>query len=498
MININQRKNIIIIKTDQQRFDTLGCMGHPTVKTPELDTLAADGIRFDNAYCVSPLCVPSRTSFFTGQYVHRTGSVTNGMCHHIHPETGSLLDILKDNGYKLALTGKNHAFDDDCLERNFVCREEYSHWGKTHGHISESDRKVTAWLGRETRFPHAADGDLGKMEGLIDEVMPFPEEECPTYRIAEDAITFLDSAAQDDAPFMLHCSFPEPHWPNVICETWYSMYGLDDIELEEFDHDWNDKPFAHWVQSRAYDSHLYSKDEVKRIVATYLAQVSFIDKAVGMVLDRLKQLGVYDDSIIVFCSDHGDYAGRYGLVAKTKAFYDSLIRIPLLMKFPGLDSCTVQAELSNIDILPTILDYLGYEVPENIGGRSFLPVLTGKVEMHRDEIFSEVGSPGAPPPPLSPDEFAIVQRQQERERGIFWFCDYTVLGRSVMIRKDNWKYCYYVGDREELYDLTEDPMELNNLADVPELSDKKADLKARLTAWLGKLPTENDPGLIFS
>lgn len=492
------KQNIIIIKTDQQRFDTLGCMGHLTVKTPSLDALAADGVRFDNAYCVSPLCVPSRTSFFTGKYVHRTGNVSNGMCHHIHPENGCLLDILKDDGYKLALTGKNHAFDDEYLERNFVCREEYSHWGKTHGHISYSDRKVAEWLGAENRFLHAADGELGRMEGLIDEVMPFSEELCPTYRIAVDAIAFLDSAAQDDAPFMLHCSFPEPHWPNVICEPWYSMYGSDEIELEEFDHAWENKPFAHWVQSRAYDSHLYSKDEVKRIVATYLAQISFIDKAVGMILERLKQLGMYEDSIVVFCSDHGDYAGRYGLVAKTKAFYDSLIRIPLLMKFPVLDNGTVQAELSNIDILPTVLDYLGYDLPITVQGRSFLPVLTGESETHRNEIFAEVGSPGTPPPPLSQEEFAVFQRQQESERGVFWFCDYTVFGRAVMIRKDNWKYCYYVGDRDELYDLSSDPMELNNLADDPLFSPKKADLKARLIACLGKLPTEYDPVIVKS
>lgn len=479
-------KNIIIIKTDQQRFDLLGCMGHPLLKTPHLDVLAEDGVLFNNAHCVSPLCVPSRTSFFTGNYVCKTGSVSNAMDHHIHQDPGCLLDTLKDVGYRLALVGKNHAFDHDYLKAHFCCHEEYENWGKKHGTIRESDQRVATWLQTEDRFPDGPNREHGKLEGLFEGAMPFNEDDCVTARIAEDAIDYIEGEAKDGAqPFMLHLSFPDPHWPNVVCEPYYSMYNPSEIELPAEDHDWNEKPFAHWVQSRVCGFRDYSKKEVQRIMATYFGQISSIDTAVGRVLDRVKELGLYDDCAIVFTSDHGDYAGNYGLLAKTKAFYESLIRVPLIMKIPGCPAGERRfAQLSNIDVMPTLLEGLELPVSEKVQGESFLPVLQGKADEHRSELFAEVGSPQDPPPAMSREAFVAFEEEQETSRGMFWFCDYTTRGRSMMIKKGGWKYCYYVGDCEELYHLHEDPLELTNLATNPAFNEMKQGLRNRLTDWL--------------
>lgn len=482
----NARPNLLIIKTDQQRFDTLGCMGHPVVRTPRLDALAEDGVRCTEAFCVSPLCVPSRTSFFTGDYVHRTGAVGNRAEHHIRAATGCLLDRFKERGYTLALAGKNHAFHDDYLESRFSFVEEYGHHGKTKGDLRPSDRALSDWYRVDDRFP-----EYGRQpfltEGFIPGPLPFAEAETMPRRIAEDAVRFLDEIRDD--PFVLHLSFPDPHWPNVVCEPWHSMYDPAALPpLEGSAMDWKGHPFAHWVQSLAYDFHRYDDGTVKKILATYYAQISFVDACVGSVLDRLKSQGIYDDTMIVFASDHGDFAGRYRLVAKTKGFYDSLTRIPLLMKMPvsadfPRGKKTVDALISNIDVMPTVLEALGMDSGP-ADGRSFLACLDGRTEAHRDAVFAEVGGFEPPPPVMEETDFLAHQERQRKAKGIFWFIEYTTRGRAAMIRADGWKYCFYTGDAEELYDLTSDPLEMRNLAKDPTHAERRRELQRRLMEWL--------------
>lgn len=473
--------NLVVIKTDQQRYDTLGCMGHPLIRTPNLDRLAGRGAVFDNAFCCSTLCVPSRVGFFTGQYVHRTGCTGNAPRQHIRSGQWSFLDELRDKEYVFGLAGKNHAFQDDYLAENFSFREEYGHWGKTHGHIRDEDREVTRWLttpgGPGNRM---ANGAL--MEGLIDTPLPFPEEHCPTWRIARDAIDFVDENRAK--PFFLYCSFPEPHFPNTVCEPYYSMYSPDQVQLEGTGIDWSEHPFAHYVQSQSSGFDAYTEEEKKRILAIYLGQITFIDKAIGALLDTVENFGLAEKTIIVFASDHGDYAGRYGLIGKTKAFSEPLIRIPLIVAIPRQpQGKRVGADVSNIDVMPTIADALGLGYSGRVQGRSFLELIEGGRQTHRDAIYAEVGTPQQPPPPMPISEFAVYNRKRVALDGVFWFTEYTTRGRSAMIRKDNWKYCFYTGDMEELYDLGSDPFELHNLADSPEHSDRKEQLKTDLLQW---------------
>jgi len=473
--------NLIVIKTDQQRYDTLGCMGHPLIRTPNLDRLAARGTVFDNAFTCSTLCTPSRVGFFTGQYVHRTGCTGTAPRDHIRKGQWSFLDGLRDRGYVLGLAGKNHSFHDDYLAEHFSFREEYGHWGKTHGDIRDEDRAVTRWLttkgGPGNRMPNGV-----LMEGLIDTPLPFPEEDCPTWRIAQDAIGFIDENRGN--PFFLHCSFPEPHFPNTICEPYYSMYSPDQVQLEGSDIDWTGHPFAHYVQSQSSGFDAYGEEERKKILSIYLGQITFIDKAIGMLLDAITHHGLEDETIVVFTSDHGDYGGRYGLVGKTKAFSEPLIRIPLIVFIPGrLRGQRAAANISNIDVMPTIGDVLGLEYSGRVQGMSFLPLIEGEKQAHREAIYAEVGTPQHPPAPIPMSELAEYSRNRVDQDGVFWFIEYTTRGRSAMVRKDNWKYCFYTGDKEELYDLGSDPMELNNLADAHEYSAKKAQLKADLLQW---------------
>lgn len=493
--------NLLIIKADELRHDSLGCTGHPVLRTPHLDRLAAAGTRFANACTVSTLCVPSRASFFTGQYVHTHRGWGNGQSHHIGLHQAALPRWLKEAGYATALVGKNHAFQNDYCDRWFDVREEYSHWNKNHGDIRDTDRAVADYRLHDPRpeFAHfgPASGCALLGEGLIDHPEPFPPEQCFTARIAEDALAFLDRQTGSALPFFLHLSFPDPHWPITVCEPYFSMYPPASLPpLEAWPMDWDGHPFKHFVQSQACGNDRYTEAERRRILATYYGQVSFIDTAVGRVLDRLATLGLEANTLVVFTADHGNFAGRYGLVGKTGGFMDALLRIPLILRGPGIPTgATCRAQVSNIDVVPTVLGLAGLPVPESVQGRAFGHCLADPASGHRDAVFAEVGAPQPPPPPVPRSDYAEHNRRRTEQDGWFWFCDYASHGRSAAIRTAEWKYVFYVGDCEELYDLTHDPCEVRNLAADPAHAARRDELKNRLLAWLLSAPFGSEPGL---
>lgn len=487
--------NVLLILVDEWRHDTLSVAGHPVVRTPAIDALAARGTRFTEAYCASPLCVPSRVSMFTGQYVNRHGGCGNGHADHIRPEQDTLIHHLHAAGYRCGQAGKNHTFQDGVFERYFCSRDEYMHWGKTHGEIRDSDRAVRAFREHDTRdyfskLSFSSNALMG--EGLIPTPEPFPAAQCPTARIAEDGIRFLEQ--HQDGPFCLHLSFPDPHWPNLLCEPWFSQYDPMTLPpLEAWPMDWDGHPFKHFVQSRACEYDRYSEAERRRILATYYGQCSYIDDAVGQVLIRLHQLGLDQNTLIVFAADHGNFAGRYGLIGKTGGFYDALVRIPCIIAGPGLPAGRVASgAISNIDLAPTLLDLLQLPALPAAQGRSFLPLLRGETESHRDAIFAEVGAPKYPPPPLDRATYDAYNRARCARDGWFWFVEYASHGRAAMIRTEGWKYAFNTNDLDELYHVAEDPLELHNRASDPTCTARRQQLRDRLMEWLLTAPFARD------
>ena len=484
---MKKKPNVLIIISDELRFDALSCMGSSVVKTPNIDALANDGVLFENAHCAGPLCVPSRVSLFTGQYSHRTRSVFFDQKDYLHPEQSSLLRTLKEDGYRTALVGKNDTFDEECFEQLIDTREEFNHFGKQAGQITESDQQVINYLGTENRPEfQKSNGWLKESvlgEGLIDGPMPFPPEQCPTARIAEDAIEFISK--NKEQPFMLYCSFPGPHWPNVVCEPYYSMYPPEKLpDLEAVDIDWSDQPFKYFVQSQACGNDKYTDLERKRILATYYGQISFIDDKVGEIIDSLQKNGIAEDTIVLFLSDHGDFGGRYGLVGKTSGFQEVLLRIPLILRIPGMEGGKRRtANVSMIDITPTLLDFLGFEIPSDIQGLSFKEVLAGERVEHRTEIFAEVGRGTKPPLPIPLEQYADYNNKRTEQDGWCWFTEYTCAGRAIMIKKDGWKYVHHTYDKNELYNLINDPYEMQNLAANPKYVDIEEKLKNSLMNW---------------
>lgn len=483
------KPNIILITADELIYNGLGCTGNPIVQTPNIDSLASNGTIFQEAHCVSPLCTPSRISMFTGLYTHAHNKFFVDEASHLGPEKRTLISDLKENGYKTALIGKNHTFKGSFLDRWFDVVEEYHHWGKQRGEMRPGDQEVYDWRHNDKREQFAkfaeAGGNTVLGEGLIDEPEPFPEEQCMTHRIAEDASDFIKENA--DTPFFMKYSFPDPHWPTVVCEPYYSMYDPDSIEeLPGFKEiDWNTHPFKHFIQSQACGFDEYTEDERKKIVAIYYGMITFIDKAVGTLIDSLEENGILNNTLIMFTSDHGCFAGHYGLVGKTGAFYESLLRIPLIVSGPGIQqNRTSDAQISNIDFMPTILEYANVPSSCYQQGKSFAHLFETPQGSHRDAIFAEACTPDIAPPPFDIGEYQAINKVRTEEDGWQWFIDYTTKGRSSMIRKDGWKYCFNSGDMEELYDLKNDPIELTNLATDPTFSAKKDELKSQLLSWL--------------
>jgi arylsulfatase A-like enzyme len=473
----SERPNIIVIKTDDQRWDSLGIYGDSVVKTPAIDALAREGTRFDNVFTVSPLCGPSRTSFFSGTYPTRRKCFDNKT--HLGKDDHSFIDSLKTAGYKIGHSGKNHTFKSDYLDTAFDYAEIYSPWGKTNGTLTEADKKVAEF--RSTQGPPSSLGNI-LLEGLIDFPEPFPEEHCITARIGDDAITFIENFKDD--PFFLHVAFPAPHWPNIVCEPYFSMYmdELEKIGLPGMDEiDWDSHPFAHFVQSQATGFDDYTKEERRKVLAIMYGQISFIDKSVGRIIQALKNEGLYDQSIILFTSDQGCFGGQFGLPSKTKGFYDSLLKVPFVLKMPGdtQRGAVSTANISNIDVMPTFLEYAQVEHDAPIDGKSFLKVIEGTTETHREALYAEVGRPVMPPAPISKEAYPAYNQFREATNG-FWFIEYTTRGRCATIREGGWKYCFYNGDMEELYHFRADPLELENLAYHPDHQERKEKMQKKL------------------
>jgi arylsulfatase A-like enzyme len=483
------KPNIILITADEMIFDAMGCSGHRVVKTPNIDALAAGGVRFTEAFCCTPLCTPSRISMFTGRYPHAHQKFFVDQASHLEADQPSLISLLKAAGYRTGLIGKNHTFRPDFLDRWFDRVEEYHHWGKERGEMRESDRRVQAWRHHEPRERFAKFAQQGGAmvlgEGLIEGPEPFPEEECMTHRIGEDACDFI--AHSSGQPFFLKLSYPDPHWPTTVCEPYYSMYAENpDVELPGYPEiDWSEHPFKHFIQSRAAGFDAYTEAERKRILATYYGMITFIDRSIGQVMEALDQAGERNNTIVVFTSDHGCFAGHFGLVGKTGGFYDSLIRIPLIVAGPGVKKGAVsRAQISNVDFCPTLLECAGIGVPAWCQGKSFAAQLADPSLPHRDAIFAEVGTPDPAPAPFPREDYDEIGLRRTEDEGWFWFVDYTTKGRSAMVRKDGWKYCYNQGDREELYDLNNDPLESFNCIDDPKSAAIKESLRRRLMDWL--------------
>ena len=450
-------KHVVLIMADQQRRDTIGAYGSRYGATPNLDAFAEEATVFDRAYCACPLCVPTRTAMYTGQYPHRNGVVVNGWTPierpyaQLRPEVPTLYEHLDDAGYHLTHVGVDHCrsippINERVPGMSYSGNSEYDRYLAEQG-LEDPD---TSW----TKAP-SCDFDAGRPI-----MFPYTTSRTGTWpheaehfkdlfwtREAERIIETLDP----NRPQFIETLFWAPHVPLVAPEPYASMYRPEDIELPETCGVWCEgQPATLCHHLPGQFGAMRQRDEWREPWAVYLGLCRLADDAIGRVISALKRRGIWDDALVIFTLDHGEMMGSHACFQKM-CMYEEATHIPLMIKpAGGKTRDRVSGLASPVDIGPTVCDALGIEPMADGDGVSLGPLLDGAAESVREDLFIEFnGNSG---------------------RGY----------ESRAIVRDRWKYTYTRGDRDELYDLMDDPGETVNRAEDSDCAETRADLRARL------------------
>ena len=479
----SDRPNVLLIMTDQQPVSTIGCYGNSVVETPAQDRLAQEGMRFDNFYIAAFPCTPSRATYLTGRYTHNHEVMTNNV--ELDDALPSIGNTFRDAGYQTAWIGKWHLggnmyreltgrgpFDDCWVQKRVDSTRDFE-FVQVEGGTGEDEPRsgFDHWVGGWKHFKAYL-----QTTDLPDEVKNLPRvgnhQAAPSasdrehsvsllgadhhmaHFFADEMVSFLN--ANRDNPFCAVLSFYGPHLPVCPPEPWDAMYDLDDVPLpDNYDAPLEDKPRFQSGHDRTYVRDVWSRDEVRDYIRRYWGYVSYIDAQVERVLNALDDNGQAENTIVMFVSDHGDMVGQFGMVYKlTYCGYDTLMKVPCLVRWPGrIEAGSVNTSLnSSVDVMPTLLDLAGVDIPDGVDGESIGGVLKGERDVAREEIFTDL------------------------------------MNRGVMLRQGTWKFVLNwkpsdgERDLDELYNLAEDPLEEHNLAYRDRT--RAASMRDRILSWL--------------
>lgn len=489
-------RNVLFVMCDQLRWDHLGCAGHPFLKTPNLDALAARGVRFSEAHVQSGICGPSRMSYYTGRYVSSHGATHNRVPLSVGEVT--LGWHLREAGRRLALAGKTHVLPDARGMQRLqldgqhdlaaLLKEGWFTLVDRHdGHHAEPDSAYAHWLRRQgyagrdpwTDYVIAVEDAGGKVlsgwkmrnAGLPARVR---EEHSETAYTTDMAIDFM--AQQGEQPWVLHLSYVKPHWPYIAPAPYHAMYTPAQC-LPVSRHPDERGPAAHpllreWQREEVSQS-FQNDDCIATVRPAYQGLIAQLDQHLGRVWAAMAQLGRWRDTLVVFCSDHGDYLGDHWMGEK-ELFHQCIQRVPFLLydPSPAADGTrgTVDARfVEAIDVVPTILDALALDPAEHLlEGRSLLPLTRGQSPAWREAVFSELDW-----------TFRGARRRLGHPTGQH---------HAWMVRDHRWKYIHWTsGYRPQLFDLQADPEEFFDLGADPAREDLRAAMRETLLAWFTRL-----------
>jgi len=498
---MSRPKNILFIMCDQLRWDYLSCAGHPHLRTPNIDRLAARGVRFDHAYVQSPLCGPSRMCFYTGRYMSSHGSHWNPDPLPVGQMT--LGDYLRPQGLRTVLVGKTHHTPDregmarlgidpesDTGVRLSQCgfepfeRDDGLHPDPLVSPNLHYNRYLRArgYSGDNPWHTHAnsaldADGNLASGWYLRHAALPanIREEDSETPWLTGRAIECIRQLG--DAPWCIHLSYIKPHWPYMAPAPYHNLYGPAQI-LPANRHPVERRrphPVFEAFMQLGY-SRTFARAETRRtVIPTYMGLVRQIDDQLGRLFNFLEAGGYFDNTLIVFTSDHGDYLGDHWLGEKD-LFHEESVRVPLIIFDPSPDADatrgTVERRLvETIDLLPTFLEAAGGEPqPHRLEGRSLLPLLRGQpVAEWREFVVSESDYSGR-------DAAQLLGLAPQH-------------ARATMLRTAEWKYILHEKFRPQLYHLTADPHEFYDLGDDPAYEPVRREMHEQLFGWFRRRKT---------
>ncbi len=492
MSDTKEKMNVLFIITDAQRGDHLGCAGNPIVKTPNIDRLASEGIRFTNHFCTNPICMPNRATLATGVYPNVHGVRSNGI--NLRQDIPTIFQTLKKKGWYTAAIGKIHhqywlgpfrhksrsaeSLTDWALakDKTYPVRDNFPlpYYGYNEVEIISGNGTVCSghyfqWL--EEKSPKYAEEMKKRVQNydnlfslFCDEI---PEDLYNTTYVKERTIAFLERYANGDygnMPFYLHCSFPDPHYPLYPPKRYQDMYNPEDIILppsfSDIKNIYNHKFLGYHLKNPPFKKAFLresTEDEIQKITALTYAAISYVDYSVGQIIAALEKLGYSDDTIIIFMSDHGDLMGDHGLLFKGPCPYNGVLQLPLIWKVPGITKSGVSNSLvSSIDYPKTILNLLNipkkYQPPD-MQGYDISPILKDPTMKVRDCVFIE----------------------NDEEIG-------PLKSRLRHLVTEEYKLTVYEGFSNfgDIYDRRNDPHELNNLWYDTTFREKRFELVSKL------------------
>ena len=471
------RPNLVIYMADQLRADAVGCFGNAQASTPAIDALAARGTRFDDAFVQHPVCGPSRVSFLTGWYPHTAGHRTlDGL---IKPWEPNLLAMLRGAGYVVAMAGN---------------RGDVFAPG-----VTEASTDLCGWLEPPDRADVAAGWTPARPadDPLTRAFWYGPQHEEPFLDVDEATIrtaeTWLAEGAPADRPWALWVPLFYPHVPFTAPEPWFSRHDRADRRVPLAPTAAVGKAAFVSAFREAYGWDGLGADDLAEIVATYDGMVSRVDDQLRRVVEAVDRAGHGSSTAWVFCSDHGEYLGDYGLVEKWPSAMDPQItRTPLIVAVPDLpEGQVVRSPVEAIDVLATVVELAGIEQRHTHFGRSLVPALEDPSTAVRHAAFCEGGFRTSDEHLLERSDGPYEPKarlQHERPE---------LVGLAMCVRTTEWTYVWRAEEPDELYDRGADPAETSNLVDDPAHAAVQASLRSTLLEWLAEtsdvIPWERDP-----
>jgi arylsulfatase A-like enzyme len=463
--------NVLLITSDQQHWTTLGQL-NPKIQTPALDKLAEQGTTFTRAYCPNPTCTPTRGSLITGKYPSQHGAYSLGT--KVPEDEPTVGDHFRESGYRTALVGKAHfqplrGTDEFTSLESYPLLQDLKFWenfddvfygfdhvelARNHTDESHVGQHYVSWMEekgldnwRDYYRSPTGNNDTQKRKWLI------PEEYHYNAWIAERTNSLISEYNDKDKPFFMWASFFDPHPDYLVPEPWDTMYDPNEMEVPRIvpgEHDANaphfqmtqetNPDFSAWQEpngsaTHGLSSHLHDKDELAKDIACYYGMVSCMDKYIGNIVDHLDKLGLAENTLIVFTSDHGHYFGQHGLIAKGPFHYDDGIHVPMIARLPqqipaGETSHSLQ---TLVDYAPTFLSFCGLDIPDDMTGENQQAIWQGNESTQREHV--------------------IVENRHQP----------TTIHMKTYIGERYKITAYYNREYGEIFDLQNDPDELKNL-----------------------------------
>ncbi len=427
--------NIVFLFSDEHTGTVMGNSGHPVVQTPNLDRLAQQSYTFDNAYCNSPICTPSRLSMLTGRYPHQIETWDLGAILDRKHETWG--DYLTKEDYETVLCGRTHFNGTDRL-LGFSDRllDDLPRWRNTKGNPPR--RTADARRGSNSHVAECGPGDH--------------EHTRYDRKVTDLAVEYLKrkAAATDNKPFLLYCGYMHPHFPLIAPPEFYSWYNPDTLDLPDT---WNE-PLE--TQHPVVQHHRWAwrndipppEDIVRCALACYYALVSSLDAQIGHILQTIDTTPLRENTVVIYTSDHGEMAGSHGIWQK-QCFYENAVKVPLMVRLPSGESKRIKQNVSLVDVLPTLLEIAGLEKPSDLPGENLLGIAKHQADETTRTAFSEYHHMG-------------------------------MMNAGFMLKQGDYKLCHYVGNQPQLFNVDVDPLENVDLASKPEHTEIRRELENAL------------------